>query len=290
MISKLLENEFYKGAYHTIILLVILSFLSFISYIILTKGLKVRTDRRKLKTRVIYVSSMLFIFSCAKIWVEGFTHLFYGISLVSAGLVVTNKESIMNIVGWGIISWRGLFSEGDFIEISGYSGVVYELGVLYFKLLEASPEHPDRSTGKFLKIPNGTVINNVVKRFSMDRHSIEHQIQFYVPLNTDIKSLKLSLRSIVDEEILNIQTQKTQAMIRLKREEEMIKHYVFQPPEILSAFSLDKPEYLKITISYHTRVRNCNALEERIRERLLLLLHAMQSKSSKTVPATSLCP
>ncbi|AHB99143.1 mechanosensitive ion channel [Francisella orientalis] len=37
--------------------------------------------------------------------------------LVAAGLIIVNKETVMNLVGWIIINWRSLFSEGDYIQI-----------------------------------------------------------------------------------------------------------------------------------------------------------------------------
>lgn len=66
-------------------------------------------QKSKFKYRLIYIAVFVYLLVLVRIWIEGFTHLFTMLSLVAAGLVVANKESIMNITGWFIINWRGLF-------------------------------------------------------------------------------------------------------------------------------------------------------------------------------------
>ncbi|WP_367607413.1 mechanosensitive ion channel domain-containing protein [Legionella sp. W05-934-2] len=268
MIANLFENDLYRSFYQTLTLIPSITILSSLIYLTLVYAIKVSTSRQKLKKRVVYLSCLAFVIFCAKIWVQGFTHIFYGISLVSAGLVVSNKESIMNIVGWGIISWRGLFSEGDYIEIAGHSGIVYDLGVLYFKLLDSNGQHPNRCTGKIIKVPNGLVINNVIKRFSIEQHIIEQYIQCLIPINQDITQIKSEVETIVDD-IMDSYLRKLPKVNKAKKDMQLISHYVYQKPEVIIGFYLDKPEYFKMTISYHTRMTDKERLEGEIINRIL---------------------
>lgn len=268
MISTILENEFYKNLYQTLTLISTITILSFLIYFTLIHAIKISTSRQKLKKRVVYLSGIAFVIFCAKIWVQGFTHIFYGISLVSAGLVVSNKESIMNLVGWGIISWRGLFSEGDCIEVAGHSGIVIELGVLYVKLLDSNASNPNRSTGKVIKVPNGLVINNVIKRFSIEHHIIEQQIQCLVPIDRDIIRAKSHVQAIV-EEIMDGYSSKLPKINKTKREIQLINRYIYQKPQVSIGFYLDKPEYYKMLINYHTRPKDKSYLEDLLIKRIV---------------------
>ena len=263
MIDTILENELYKSAYQTCVLLVVLALISLVTYIILIKGLKLSANKNKLKMRIVYVSSVFFVVLCAKIWVQGFTQIFYGLSLVSAGLVITNKESIMNLVGWGIISWRGVFSEGDFIEIAGASGIVYDLGILYFKLLEASPSYPTRSSGKFIKVPNGTVITHVVKRFSLENHVIDQKMKFLIPVKIYNQKLKKDITENIKHIIGNTPSFSTNLQ-KIKKDAHLVKTYVYQPPCIHWHYNSDKPEYYELDICYFCKSAEADAMNHKL--------------------------
>ena len=267
----LLENELYKSLYHTLILFIMGALLSTVAYVILSKMFNISTEKSKLKMRVVYISSILMFFFLAKIWLQGFTQIFYGLSLVSAGLVVSNKESIMNLVGWGIISWRGLFSEGDYVEVSGASGIVYELGVLYFKLLESTPSAPHRSTGKFIKVPNGAVINNPVKRIALDRHFIEQKIQCLLPISADIKAITNEVNFLLDTE-LSKKNSATMPHRRAKKDIDLVKSHVHQQNHVVEVlFVSDKVDHLLLNIQYHCLAKGSNDINAKLKQ--LLLIH-----------------
>lgn len=80
------------------------------------------------------------------------------LGLVAAGLVVTNKESIMNFAGFLIINWRGIFTEDDFIQIQNHIGCVESIQPFYFKLYETTSTNQKQATGRAIKIPNSLVI------------------------------------------------------------------------------------------------------------------------------------
>ena len=235
-------------------------------------GFKISTDSHKVKNRLIYVTLILFVLFCAKIWVQGFTHVFYGLSLVSAGLVVTNKESIMNLVGCGIISWRGLFAEGDYIEIADNTGVVYELGFLYFKLLEGSTADMSRGSGRFLKIPNGFVINNVVKRLSLSKHVIERKISFLVPVSKDVLTIKTDIEAMLTATLVSEVGNSTNFK---NKESNFVRSYLHHLPLVIMDFCLDKPDYVKFTISYHCNEQQRAQIEREVKS--WILTHALQS-------------
>ena len=75
---------------------------------------KIKDKRKSMKYRVAlrYILVFCLIFFMAKIWVEGFGYFLTVIGVVAAALTITQKEYLMNFVGWLIIMWRDLFVEG----------------------------------------------------------------------------------------------------------------------------------------------------------------------------------
>ena len=51
---------------------------------------------KQFRARTLYIACFILLFFMARIWVEGFTHLLAILGIVSAALVITNKESIIS--------------------------------------------------------------------------------------------------------------------------------------------------------------------------------------------------
>jgi hypothetical protein len=265
MSTHFFENELYNNLYHSLILFILITIASLLIYSFLKHALKDSLQKSRLQTRIIYLGSIFFVFLLAKIWVQGFTQIFYGLSLVSAGLVITNKETIMNLVGCGIISWRGLFTEGDYIEILGNKGVVFNLGFFYFKLLETSDSDLNRSNGHCIKIPNGLIIHNPVKRISLDHHLIERHITCLIPIHCDLPIVKEQLLKNTSK-ILENARKMPPRQLRPKKDFNLVLRHVHQAPQIKTVCYFDKPEYIKLTISFHCFAHQIHELDEMIKE------------------------
>lgn len=151
------------------------------------------------KARLQYTLIGIFVFLLTKVWVDGFAHLVTILGLVSAALVITNKELIMNLVGWLIINWRALFTEHDYIQIGQYTGYVSELGVLYFKMLEGSTNDSNLSTGRVVRVPNGLVINTPVVNFSERISLIEYTQSWYLTFESDFEQFQKEVIGITSE-------------------------------------------------------------------------------------------
>jgi small-conductance mechanosensitive channel len=140
-----------------------------LSKYLLTRKIKSLKTRTQYLNRLKYVFFILYLIFFIKIWVEGFIQILAFIGFLSAAITITQKDNLLNLIGWLIINWRGLFCEDDYIKISQYSGYVKSIGFLYFSLIEASPDFPNRSTGRMIKIPNGLVARNPVTNFSHEK-------------------------------------------------------------------------------------------------------------------------
>jgi small-conductance mechanosensitive channel len=137
--------------------------------------------RRQFKLRMTYLGVLIFLLVLTRIWVNGFTHIFTMLSLIAAGLVVTNKESIMNFAGWLIINWRGVFSEGDYIQIQGFTGCIDSINTFHFKVIESTSVDAGIFTGRTIKVPNSLIITTPFILFTPERHCLFQCYSFQIP-------------------------------------------------------------------------------------------------------------
>lgn len=197
LINSLLLAVIFLGIY------LILKFL-------LTRKIKIKKTRSQISVRLRYGVFIFFMIFFIKIWVEGFIQILAFIGFVSAAMTLTQKDNLMNLVGWLIINWRGLFIEDDFIRISNYGGYVKSIGFLYFTLVEANPEFPEASTGRVIKIPNGLVARNPVVNLSHDKLT-ENTLSFIFKPKSKFELIEV-LFLVMKQEILrylNLQTEMT---------------------------------------------------------------------------------
>ena len=174
---------------------------AFVAYTLMIRN--ETTHRRQLRARyrVIYLAVIVLLIVLVEIWIEHFTHLFTMLGLVAAGLVVANKETLMNVTGWLIINWRNLFAEGDHIALLTYSGYVDHLGLLYFKIYEVDPES-NYLTGRTVRIPNGLVINNSVINYSASNQLSQTSIAVPLAFGADLTALQEVIQSVLQAVLL----------------------------------------------------------------------------------------
>ena len=270
MLSNLLVSELSKNVFNTIVLSVVLIFFYFIIRYIFCRKVKSSKERGKISARVLYVIIVVFMFFVAKIWVTGFTHVFYALSLVSAGLVVTNKETIMNFVAFLVITWRGIFSKGDYICLLNYSGYVFDIGVLYFKLLEVSPAAIDRASGKMIKIPNGLIINNPVVNYTLDTNFIEYKQTWLFTQGSDIKAAKAILLEKVQHHLDAIyKDSKKYSSDYVRKKNKFLGELIDMKVHIKSEIKPDKPSGVLLIVSFYCYPKDYDALDETIRMEIL---------------------
>ena len=185
--SKMLLNQLLPNINSTIISFGITAFCCALIYYFFSRGADSKKHKRIIRKRFMYVMLVIYIMILAKIWVEGFTHIFAMMSLVAAGLVVTNKEIIMNLVGGLIINWRELFVEGDFIQIQTFSGYVSSIGFMYFKIYETVSIEQKQATGRTIKIPNNLIITAPILNLSPESNLCLYKLSLNENANTPLK-------------------------------------------------------------------------------------------------------
>ena len=70
------------------------------------------------------------------LWFQGIGSLSTFFGLATAGIAVTFRDPLLNLMGWLTILWKHPFSVGDRIEIMGIKGDVVDINIFEFTVME----------------------------------------------------------------------------------------------------------------------------------------------------------
>jgi small-conductance mechanosensitive channel len=212
-----------------------------------------------------------------RVWVEGFTHLLAVLGLVSAGLVVTNKETIMNFVGWLVITWRGLFSEDDLIQIQQYKGYVKRIGMLYVMLYEVSDSSGNIS-GRVIRIPNGLVSNNPIINFSQTTHLFEQSFTLLFSSDNDFMALKEKIKTVVDNVLAETYKGKQEFSVNyLSKHNKQLPSRIRLGAKVTLQSKSENLSTIQLITRYYCFSRDAEKIQETI---LLALLTVIKNEES----------
>lgn len=270
MFSQLFMNTMISNLTHTGIAVAIVAIFYFLGVHLIGNHLSEEQNKSRLRARLYYTLLILLALILTKIWVQGFSQILTILSLVSAALVIANKEFIMNVIGWFIINWRSLFSEKDFVQIGAHSGYVYEMGWLYFKLFEGSPVSGQRSSGKMIKVPNGLVIHNPVTNFSFSSNLIEYQQHWIVNYDSNIPLAKELIDSTVKTIVHDYyKGSKLFTAESLKKKNKLLASLIDLKVHVKTTVIQSKPSGVKFSISYYCFPKDYDTLNNLITETLI---------------------
>lgn len=255
-------NDLVGRSINTGLSLLIIIIFSLIVYLFSKKRFDSQRQKSKFKYRIVYISSIAFLLVLVRIWIEGFTHIFTMLSLVAAGLVVANKESIMNITGWLIINWRGLFTSGDGIQILNITGYIVSVKLLYFKIYETTSLGNNIGTGKIIKIPNAMIISNPVIIFTSDDYYLLHSINISVDSAQDIaKLVKYTATAIA--KILAAQYKGDDLSHKKHHKKEVSLSTMISAKPVVELKSLpDKCDVLTLKTSFYCKPQDVTVIEQ----------------------------
>lgn len=147
-----------------------------------------------------YGAGVLVVLVLAKIWFEGISGLATYLGLVSAGLAVSLKDPVANLVGWLVIVLRHPFAIGDRVEIAGQRGDVLSIRLFVTKLREvgkgAGAEQP---TGRVVSIPNSALFTQPYTTYVLSDAYIWTEIPFTVAFESDLlEAQAILLQTVAD--------------------------------------------------------------------------------------------
>jgi len=267
-------TELYLNLFKTLSAVVFLLLIDFVAEFLLIRNIKDKKKNFKIRVSLRYVLFFCFLFFMAKIWVEGFGYLLTFVGFISAALTITQKEYLMNFIGWLIIMWRSLFTEGDYIEIGTYSGYVKHIGPLYFSLEEASELIWGDKTGRTIKIPNSLVANNPIVNFSLERAFIEGKCFFTFTFASSLEKIQ-DLIEEIDRETDKLLTHLHNDWSRKQQQEfEHLKRNGQHKVHFLLRVQQDRPLGLQLKVRYLSLRKDQKTIEDKISSIVMMCVNS----------------
>lgn len=259
----MIVEALYPNIIKTVVILLILVFITVVVNITYLPKFDSRRQKRKFRVRSFYVSFIFFLLIMAKMWVDGFAQIFTFLALIAAALVITNKETIMNFVGWLIIMWRGIFSEEDLIQLQHYKGYVKSIGVLYFEIAEVDTKYNTIFTGKIIKIPNGLLTTNPLINYSQTSHLLEQHIQLIISLKSDIAKSETLFKNIIDTALINFYSNKKEYSLEyIKKRNKHLIHSIHLGTTLTLKPHQNQPVGIEITARYYCFASDHEKIEQ----------------------------
>lgn len=252
--SAMLLSQLLPNINSTVISLSVVTLCFLLVYYFIAKNIKSDTKKHQdiIRKRFMYVMLVVDVLILAKIWVAGFTHIIAVMSLVAAGLVITNKESIMNLVAGMIINWRDLFVEGDFIQIQNFTGYVASMGFMYFTIYETLSVEQNQATGRTIKVPNNLIITVPLINFSPKSNLCLYKIllneKVGVPLAEQMKTAEETIAQILDDIYLENPCYR---LAYLKSHNRQLASLMDLQPTVCLLPPVDKEDELKIKVQFY---------------------------------------
>lgn len=251
-------NYIYLNLLETGIAIVLVVILDLIIERIIAK--RSSSQKKSKKTRLIVRNVLIICLAIflAKIWIQGFGHFLAFIGFVSAALTIAQKENILNLTGGFIIMWRDAFSEGDYVSIKEYEGIVTNLGIFYFTLEEANWCDLSNRSGKIVKVPNSFISLYPFSIYSFENFILYSQ-KYVFKFDSDQEKL-LSLISNLNQKV-NDYVYKLSVDFKgdvLREYKRLISRGKFSEMEVKLKLQQKKPAGYVVNISGHLPCKYIN--------------------------------
>lgn len=188
------------------------------------------THRKRWRINSLYIAVFLSALVVTPLWLKSLSGVLTMLGIFGTGLVIVNKEVILNITGWFYIMIRRPFVMGNRVVIGSTIGDVLEIRLLDTTMIEVLPrDQGGQSTGRIVHVPNSLVftqpVANSSKEFSFNWNEI------IVPLtpDSDWKKARALLLKIAEESIEEITTDDQRIQ---SAEEAHDIHYSYLTPSV----------------------------------------------------------
>ncbi len=207
-----------------------------------TEDIKTRYSWRKISGYLLYFLLAIFI---TPLWIDQGTGLTTYLGLVSAGIAISLKDPLANLVGWAFILWRRPFRVGDRIQIGDHAGDVIDVRVFQFSLMEIGNwVEADQSTGRIIHVPNGLVFTLPLSNYSYGFSYIWNEIPVTITFESKWEKAKEILLQIAERH--NIQQEELNGQKKAVDEE----YYLFYNHLTSTVYTRVIGQGVELTIRY----------------------------------------
>jgi small-conductance mechanosensitive channel len=142
----------------------------------------------------------VFGISALSIFLGDLTALVASLGLVGFGLTFALQKPILNFVGWLIILFKEIYSEGDRIRINNIVGDVKEIQVMN-TILEGLLESSDVLSGKVISFPNELILSTDIQNFTKDSNYLVNELKIAITYESNYHKARSLLEKIITEHI-----------------------------------------------------------------------------------------
>lgn len=155
-----------------------------------------------------------------------------GFLIPLAALIYVLQKPILNLVGWGVLVTRRLYKLGDRIEINNVRGYVIQISLMNTLVREFGGWMAgDTFTGRYVSIPNSSVLEQNVHNYTRDTEFIWDEIVVDVTYESDHKVAEKYIRDAA-EEVVGDLMRNNRNVVRSKYEFADLATYMVEEPTI----------------------------------------------------------
>ncbi len=156
-----------------------------------------RYRARKLVTLGAYMLMLLVLSLVFRTRLAGLT-IFFGAA--GAGITIALREVILSVAGWLTITFGGLYSAGDRIQIAGVRGDVIDVSILRTTVMEIGEwVEADLYTGRTVRVSNSFVFQQPVFNYSGDFPFLWDEVRVPIKYGCDRALVREILTRVTNE-------------------------------------------------------------------------------------------
>lgn len=161
-----------------------------VAYKIGTKYISANKDGHpldKIRHRLVWLKNGIILILASGIffvWVSKFAGIVLSLAAVVGAMLIVNKELVMCIAGYFVLSISRPFKIGDYITVGTFSGRVIDIELFSTTLAQVGSAH--QINGKSVYLPNNVFLTQAIENSSATSNYIINMYAVKLPINTDI--------------------------------------------------------------------------------------------------------
>lgn len=202
------------------------------------------------------------------IWISDFNQIGTFLGILSAGLAVSFKDILVDIIGRLVIDFRHLYVISDRIQVGEYSGDVIDISILQTTILEIGNwVEKDQSTGRVISIPNRNVFEYGVANYTKGFEYIWNEMRILLTYESNWEKAKEIILKIADE-----MTEGSMDEIKEQMESAYQKYLIKYEKIKPIIYTSVKDSGIQLTLRYLCKVRERRIIECCLWEKILKVI------------------
>jgi len=155
------------------------------------------------------------------------------LGLISAAAIYVLQKPLLNIVGWAVLVYRGIYKLGDRIKMNDVRGYVTNISIMNTTVREFRGwMSGDTFTGRHVSIPNSLILEENVFNYTKHTKLIWDEVEVNVTYESDIAAARQHVLDATEEVTGNFM-RKYAKYVRDKYEFSDMKEMMTEEPRVL---------------------------------------------------------